>query len=603
MSAWCLRAVTGPARIPLTTTGTTLLGRGMAGVEDKRVSRRHATLAASITDSEPTWAIEAFGGNPVVVRRQEGPTCRPLSDCDCPATCNCHLRDDAVVLGRGAAPLTLRRHDRLFLLLGQLEFVLAGPELLAATVPAHPAPPSTAALGLSTAVPCEQPLRAPEASIMGAPKASILGAPEASILGSLEASILGAPEASILRAHEPSAPGAPGAPIPGAPGASILGAPEASIPGAPEVSIPGAPEASIPGAPPPMMPPAPPMPLASGAPPTRPPAPQELRERAPPPPAEDPPGPLGGVKRRAAEMGSPADTGCAAYHGQAGGPRQNEYYGQAVSPRRREQGGDQLSGGEARGGGEAASGGGGGGGGGDGGGDGDMAGGSSAGAPGETSVWARDWEGLPLPRFTQPPKPAAPAGLRALEQLAFRPADHPSLVFFTTQRLVVAYDAYPKARLHLLILPRQPLPGPADLTGAHAPLLAHMRDLASWLSAQLSSSITPNLPPLRIGFHAVPSMRQLHLHLISSDLDSPHLKTKKHFNSFATDFFIPPDVWIRQLEAHGRLRVDAGAAEAGLKREMRCFLTGRPIRNVPELKAHLASPAFAAAIAQERRRG
>lgn len=57
----------------------------------------------------------------------------------------------------------------------------------------------------------------------------------------------------------------------------------------------------------------------------------------------------------------------------------------------------------------------------------------------------------------------------------------------------------------------------------------------------------------RIGFHAIPSMSLLHLHLIrfsphscvrnkliiaSDDFISDSLKNKKHWNSFNTDFFV-----------------------------------------------------------------
>lgn len=47
-----------------------------------------------------------------------------------------------------------------------------------------------------------------------------------------------------------------------------------------------------------------------------------------------------------------------------------------------------------------------------------------------------------------------------------------------------------------------------------------------------------NIDAFRIGYHAQPSLDQLHLHVISKDFDSEFLKTKKHFNSFTTDFFI-----------------------------------------------------------------
>lgn len=43
----------------------------------------------------------------------------------------------------------------------------------------------------------------------------------------------------------------------------------------------------------------------------------------------------------------------------------------------------------------------------------------------------------------------------------------------------------------------------------------------------------------KIGYHAEPSMQQVHLHVISTDFNSPSLKTKKHWNSFNTAYFVP----------------------------------------------------------------
>lgn len=43
----------------------------------------------------------------------------------------------------------------------------------------------------------------------------------------------------------------------------------------------------------------------------------------------------------------------------------------------------------------------------------------------------------------------------------------------------------------------------------------------------------------KIGYHASPSMQRLHVHVISKDFDSICLKTKIHWNSFCTDFFLP----------------------------------------------------------------
>jgi hypothetical protein len=99
---------------------------------------------------------------------------------------------------------------------------------------------------------------------------------------------------------------------------------------------------------------------------------------------------------------------------------------------------------------------------------------------------------------------------------------------------------------------------PAQLGRAHLPLLAHMRRLALGFieggggggsagssdaadagaaadgaagdaGAAQQGEVAAADPIPRgwaVGFHSVPSMRRLHLHVISTDMDSPALKTK-----------------------------------------------------------------------------
>ena len=43
---------------------------------------------------------------------------------------------------------------------------------------------------------------------------------------------------------------------------------------------------------------------------------------------------------------------------------------------------------------------------------------------------------------------------------------------------------------------------------------------------------------INVGYHHRPSLQRMHLHLISNDFDSEHMKTKKHRDSFQTDFFV-----------------------------------------------------------------
>jgi aprataxin len=64
-------------------------------------------------------------------------------------------------------------------------------------------------------------------------------------------------------------------------------------------------------------------------------------------------------------------------------------------------------------------------------------------------------------------------------------------------------------------------------------------------------------PALRfqVGYHARPSMHQLHLHVISDDFDSAALKDKKHWNSFTTKFFVPSSEVIRMVSENGKFEV------------------------------------------------
>lgn len=90
----------------------------------------------------------------------------------------------------------------------------------------------------------------------------------------------------------------------------------------------------------------------------------------------------------------------------------------------------------------------------------------------------------------------------------------------------------------------------------------------------------------RIGYHAQPSMKHLHLHVISKDYQSDFLKTKKHFNSFATEFFIDAPQLRRELEEDG---IVAQISESRIKQllcqELKCC--GKVFPNMPKLKEHL----------------
>ncbi|KAJ3126782.1 hypothetical protein HK100_010087 [Physocladia obscura] len=160
----------------------------------------------------------------------------------------------------------------------------------------------------------------------------------------------------------------------------------------------------------------------------------------------------------------------------------------------------------------------------------------------------------------------------------------PEVVVDVSREVVVIVDKYPKARLHFLALPRVH-ECPADirgLTNLHLPLLGSLQD--AFVRIQ---ETRPNMK-LRAGFHSVPSMAHLHLHIISEDLISPSLKNKRHYNSFATSFFRPLNQVIAEINEFGRIQIGTEEeCEALLKIPLVCYKCQKNMKNIPELKKHL----------------
>lgn len=89
-------------------------------------------------------------------------------------------------------------------------------------------------------------------------------------------------------------------------------------------------------------------------------------------------------------------------------------------------------------------------------------------------------------------------------------------------------------------------------------------------------------------------MRQLHLHVISQDFDSNHLKNKKHWNSFNSPFFRDSVDVIDEVSQNGKAILKD---ENILSMELRCHRCRSAHPNIPRLKAHISScrssfPAF-----------
>jgi aprataxin len=98
----------------------------------------------------------------------------------------------------------------------------------------------------------------------------------------------------------------------------------------------------------------------------------------------------------------------------------------------------------------------------------------------------------------------------------------------------------------------------------------------------------------KMGFHSVPSMSQLHLHVISTDFCSPALKTKRHYLSFTTPFFIvfayltqDLTAFQDQLKRDGSILIDIPSSELLLKGKLVCHHCKAEYPNIPKLKSHL----------------
>ncbi|KAH9001071.1 HIT-like protein [Lactarius akahatsu] len=182
----------------------------------------------------------------------------------------------------------------------------------------------------------------------------------------------------------------------------------------------------------------------------------------------------------------------------------------------------------------------------------------------------------------------------------------PTVYFSHTKHTLTIFDAYPKALFHFLVLPRLSA-DESDLTDLRTLLRQHasgpgagatLRVLADE-AARLRGVVEEEMRArygfawdVWVGFHAVPSMEHLHLHVISSDLTAPALKTKRHYNSFSprAGFFVPlaeVRTWFDDAAAAKVPRLAPEEYEPRLKYALECFRCEQPAKNMPALKKHL----------------
>jgi aprataxin len=191
---------------------------------------------------------------------------------------------------------------------------------------------------------------------------------------------------------------------------------------------------------------------------------------------------------------------------------------------------------------------------------------------------------------------------RVLYSYYEKKADDPE-VFLESKELLVVYDGFPKAKCHLLCLIK-----PSFLDARQAKFVAGHEDLdkLAWVHNFLRDTLVEKIlspmgrpmPSLLLGYHIIPSLEPLHIHIISDDLDSKCIKHKKHWNSFVTDYFVEidqVDQWIREAKTTGPLNL-AGTFEKWAEKSedqdllrslLHCHKCGTVQKSMPKLKCHV----------------
>lgn len=165
--------------------------------------------------------------------------------------------------------------------------------------------------------------------------------------------------------------------------------------------------------------------------------------------------------------------------------------------------------------------------------------------------------------------------------------EHPEAhdTIFYDDDYVVVKDAFPKARLHWLILPRDKtitIQHPLIILKNNEELYKKTKVLVDEFVNKAAQELNVDRSHIKAGVHSVPSLANLHIHIISRDMYSDRLKTALHYNTFTTEFFI-------NYEDIPNASVDLSMAEQRVKKaNLICIYCGSDFkRSMAKLKIHL----------------
>lgn len=190
----------------------------------------------------------------------------------------------------------------------------------------------------------------------------------------------------------------------------------------------------------------------------------------------------------------------------------------------------------------------------------------------------------PPPSDFTKPRPKRGPGANWKDGLV-RALNDPDQIFETDELTVTLKDGFPKAKYHYLIVPRESINSVKELSRRNLDLLNHIHKVAEDLISRVHKK-EPGLR-FRFGYHAVPSMNRLHMHIISQDFDSPRMRTRHHWNTFNTEYFMDSTTVTETLKSVGYIEVDEEKYEALLTLQMKCNICPRRYEDMTALKSHL----------------
>ena len=94
--------------------------------------------------------------------------------------------------------------------------------------------------------------------------------------------------------------------------------------------------------------------------------------------------------------------------------------------------------------------------------------------------------------------------------------------------------------------------------------------------------------PFAMGFHWDPTLKQLHMHVVSTDYAGSGMKKPGHWRSFCSPFFRPIEAVQRELCDTGQVAVDFDEIARLRKAPLLCPACGNAQPNLPHAKQHLA---------------